>query len=149
MAFLDSLSEMLTNASNSPGIGGKVVRGLENAGDYARYGVSAAEKNRLMASGEIPGQPQYMVDGEVNPEAERYSSGYLATKSGHLPGILNAAGNNLAFSDAGRSPEEAMRIKMAGQRGAETAVGERRPPLKGRPFLSAIEALLKGAVPGF
>jgi len=142
MAFLDSIMDVLTRAADSPGVAGKVIRGAENLGDLARYGVTAGEKGRMTHAGEIPGQPSAMLaDGRENPEAIRYASGYLAQKSGHLPGWANALGNNFALEDFGRSPQQSAAIKMAGQRGAEMATG-----MKGSPFMAALAALLKPGI---
>jgi hypothetical protein len=96
----------------------------------------------MTRANEIPGQPELMLpNGQENPEAIRYASGYLAQKSGHLPGWANAAGNNFAFEDFGRSPEDAARVKMAGQRGAEMATG-----MNDSPIMAALLAMLKPGI---
>jgi hypothetical protein len=123
MGFLDKLGEMVGEFKNDP---------LSTPGHYLRYGVGPARKQRMMSSGEIPGQPSlYDKSGAEDPEAVRYASQYLSTTGGLTPDWLDDAANSFAFSDLSRTPEESMRVKMGGERG-------RQRGRQDRSFLSAL-----------
>jgi hypothetical protein len=136
MASRDELDRWLAMLKNAPGqaIGavGDYVTEHQNSpvlkagnwlGDVIRYGVTPDEREQMMASGKIPGMP----DRNSNPaEAERYTSQYLAQRSGMLPEAANAAGNGIAFADL-LSPEGADTVKDAGWAGRDAARAEQNP----------------------
>lgn len=54
---------------------------MNSLGSRLRYGVSDAEKYKLMAAKTVPGQPEpFLPTGEENPEAVRYLSNYLGAQ---------------------------------------------------------------------
>ena len=55
---------------------------MNQLGSRIRYGVSPEDKYKLMASGQVPGQPKPFLPGgaEVNPDAERYLSNLLGSQ---------------------------------------------------------------------
>jgi hypothetical protein len=55
---------------------------MNELGSRARYGVSPADKYKMMISGTIPGQPKPFLPGgaDLNPDAERYASNYLGSQ---------------------------------------------------------------------
>lgn len=113
MGWMDDIKTFLGDAAADP---------VNTPGSVIRYGVTPQHRVRMTTSGAIPGQPPaFLPSGEENPEANRYAAQYLAETRGHLPRWLNEAGNSFAYDDRELPPQEAMRIKMAGQRGMGAA----------------------------